>query len=632
MEVNRSLMIKEEHNMSKVVAHMAKMKVENLSGIQKHNERLNHTYSNKMVDTSRSHLNYDLVKGSELSYKETVDKHIADNIVLKRALRKDAVLVNEWVISSDKEFFDKLSEQQVKEYFQTAVDYFNEKCDNHVIYATVHLDESTPHMHLGVVPIIDGKLSSKKLFDRKMLREIQDELPERLKSKGFDIERGILGSEQKHLTVKEYKANKQAISEMSEQIENLNVIKTHLEGRTDVLKGEVYKYTKEIEKLNTEQNRVQKSISEQKKESETLEKKISVEKNTLNSVSNHVDNINQRVAVAWHDDWLATKAEFPDFSMKTGISQKFEKEIDVDENTPQEQGFDFRRTLNLFSEKVKGFTDFLKDKALELERKAKELFEREQSLEKRERAVEKQKAEIDRKLERVNDSVVLLAENEVKLERIDKMIASRNEVLVNVNKDWSINQSKLINQLGWIANGAREQRLGNGWVVDIKAIDIINQTKSHLEKTNPATLIKANQEINQSYQALKHEFKTQTPIDPRIDVAKENKEMQGKIKELRLEVFTTDKEKFAYKRMITNLVRETEHHKYAYELQYALGKTFYAESDHLSDKSREEMIDKLSDVSKGFFDGYQQAEKDFENKEIQRLNHFYGRDRDDMSL
>src|SRR5699024_8651383 len=117
-----------KHKMSKVVAHMGKLKAENLGGIQRHNERLNNSYSNDMIDVSRSYLNYDLVKKSELSYKETVDKHIAENIVLKRALRKDAVLVNEWIISSDREFFDKLNDRQIREYFQTVVDYFNEKC------------------------------------------------------------------------------------------------------------------------------------------------------------------------------------------------------------------------------------------------------------------------------------------------------------------------------------------------------------------------------------------------------------------------------------------------------------------------------------------------------------------------
>ena len=224
-----------KHKMSKVVAHMGKLKAENLGGIQRHNERLNNSYSNDMIDVSRSYLNYDLVKKSELSYKETVDKHIAENIVLKRALRKDAVLVNEWIISSDREFFDKLNDRQIREYFQTVVDYFNEKCGNHVVYGNVHLDESTPHMHLGVVPIIDGKLSSKKLFDRKMLRDIQEELPKRLKEKGFDIERGILGSEQKHLTVKEYKANQQAVAEMKEQLEKLKEQANQLELNVSLL-------------------------------------------------------------------------------------------------------------------------------------------------------------------------------------------------------------------------------------------------------------------------------------------------------------------------------------------------------------------------------------------------------------
>src|SRR5699024_11930003 len=98
-------------------------------------------------------------------------------------LRKDAVLVNEWIISSDREFFDKLNDRQIREYFQTVVDYFNEKCGNHVVYGNVHLDESTPHMHLGVVPIMDGKLSSKKLFNKKKLKNIQEEFIKHWKRK-----------------------------------------------------------------------------------------------------------------------------------------------------------------------------------------------------------------------------------------------------------------------------------------------------------------------------------------------------------------------------------------------------------------------------------------------------------------
>lgn len=649
--------------MSKVVAHMGKMKAGNLSGIQKHNERLNNTYSNDLIDVSRSHLNYDLVKNSDLTYKEMVDKHIAENIVLKRALRKDAVLVNEWIISSEKKFFDKLNDQQTREFFQTAVDYFNEKCGNHVVYATVHLDENTPHMHLGVVPIIDGKLSSKKLFGRKMLREIQDELPERLKSKGFEIERGILGSEQKHLSVKEYKANKKAVKEMSEEINDLNVVKTHLESRTDVLKEKVSNYKREVSKLLTEQNRLQKSISEQKDEKSKLNVAIGEMKIDLMTVSEDVEDINHRVAVAWHDDWLATKSQFPDFNMKTTITEQYEDsyvengetfiqeveiEVNVDENTPKTYNFDFRRTLELFNEKVEGFVSYLKEKALEFKNKALELLDKKEQLEDREKALNmrevdidknlaEREREIDKKLEKVTNSEVLLAENAVKLERIDKMIASRNEVLVNVNKEWSVNQSQLINQLGWIADNAQEKRLGKGWIVDESAVRVIKEAKNHLETTNPVTLMKANQEITQSYNELKQELQTDTAMDMRVAVAKKQKEMQDEIRDLRSEVFDKDGENLAYIRMITNLVRDTDQHEYAYELQYALGKTFYAESEHLSDTSKEKILDKLLDAStKGFFEGYQQAEKNFEMEraeEINRQKNFNrGRDWGGMSL
>ncbi|WP_396028470.1 plasmid recombination protein, partial [Enterococcus faecalis] len=47
--------------MSKIVARMEKMKVGNLSGIQRHNQRETDNHSNPDIDIEKSHLNYDLV-------------------------------------------------------------------------------------------------------------------------------------------------------------------------------------------------------------------------------------------------------------------------------------------------------------------------------------------------------------------------------------------------------------------------------------------------------------------------------------------------------------------------------------------------------------------------------------------
>lgn len=37
------------------------------------------------------------------------------------------------------------------------------------------MDETTPHLHLNLIPIADGRLCAKQLFDRKALQGLQTE-------------------------------------------------------------------------------------------------------------------------------------------------------------------------------------------------------------------------------------------------------------------------------------------------------------------------------------------------------------------------------------------------------------------------------------------------------------------------
>lgn len=205
--------------MSKMVARMEKMKSGNLQGIQRHNQRETENHSNPDIDISRSHLNYDLVNDEPVNYREQVKNIIDSQRISQRAVRKDAVLVDEWIITSDKDFFEDLYDFGTKEFFETALDYFVERCGKqNIAYAMVHFDETTPHMHLGVVPMFEGKLSSKQMFDRKALKDIQEELPKHLKANGFNIERGMKGSERKHLTVEEYKENRQELDRIKAEL------------------------------------------------------------------------------------------------------------------------------------------------------------------------------------------------------------------------------------------------------------------------------------------------------------------------------------------------------------------------------------------------------------------------------
>lgn len=139
--------------MSYIVARMQKMKADNLVGIGNHNQRKTENHSNKDIDIERSHLNYDLVEGRTENYKTDIQNFIDENKSTSRAVRKDAVLVNEWIISSDRAFFEDKDDKEVERFFEEAKDYFADKFgDKNIRYAQVHLDETTPHMHLGVVP------------------------------------------------------------------------------------------------------------------------------------------------------------------------------------------------------------------------------------------------------------------------------------------------------------------------------------------------------------------------------------------------------------------------------------------------------------------------------------------------
>ena len=206
--------------MSMIVARMQKMRAENLIGIGNHNQRKTKNHSNPDIDTSLSELNYDLVNRTD-NYKKDIENFINENKSTTRAVRKDAVLINEWIITSDRKFFENLSDEDTKEFFISAKEYFAESFgEENIRYATVHLDESTPHLHMGIVPFDeDKKLSAKRVFNREALRNVQEDLPKLLQEKGFDIKRGLEGSDRKNLTVPEFKKLKEKEKEIEREID-----------------------------------------------------------------------------------------------------------------------------------------------------------------------------------------------------------------------------------------------------------------------------------------------------------------------------------------------------------------------------------------------------------------------------
>ena len=207
--------------MSYAVARMQKMKSGNLGGAYRHNERIFENHSNKDIDPEKTHLNYELTaRDRSIPYDRQIKQYINDNKISKRALRKDAVLCNEWIITSDKAFFENMSSDQIKDFFETAKNFFAERYGNsNIAYAMVHLDESTPHMHLGLVPMQNGKLSSKSLFgSRDQLKEIQEAFPKYLNEHGYNLQRGESDIKKKHLETAEFKEKQRLLNDTDKKI------------------------------------------------------------------------------------------------------------------------------------------------------------------------------------------------------------------------------------------------------------------------------------------------------------------------------------------------------------------------------------------------------------------------------
>lgn len=115
-------------------------------------------------------MNYDLINGQKkIDYNEKINMVIEENVTSGKKIRKDAVRLAEFLITSDKEFFEKISPQDQKRYFETAYEFLADRYgEKNLIYATIHNDEKTPHMHVGFVPVTeDGRLSAKDFFGQK---------------------------------------------------------------------------------------------------------------------------------------------------------------------------------------------------------------------------------------------------------------------------------------------------------------------------------------------------------------------------------------------------------------------------------------------------------------------------------
>lgn len=192
--------------MSYAVVHMQKIKSPALKGMQIHHQRERESKTNPDIDEDRSEQNYDLANDENIDFTKRVNEIIESQKTGTRKTRKDAVLVNELLITSDKDFFERLEPAEQDRFFEESYELLAERYGvQNIAYAKVHKDEKTPHLHLGVVPMRDGRLQGKNVFNRQELLWLQDKFPEHMRERGFELERGEKGSDRDHIEMARFK-------------------------------------------------------------------------------------------------------------------------------------------------------------------------------------------------------------------------------------------------------------------------------------------------------------------------------------------------------------------------------------------------------------------------------------------
>ncbi|MBR1413112.1 MAG: plasmid recombination protein [Bacilli bacterium] len=207
-----------------------------LAGIGAHDNREKEKYkSNPDIDLTRSHENIELVscdkkyveKFYEITapYKEEWDERMkTERPERKRTFTKMVndgknVVADELILTASHNFFNDMSREDITKWGNKCMDFVYKDIgynNNQIISAIIHMDETTPHLHVVAVPLIKrfDKRSNKERYtlskktyihDKMHLSELQDKYHKRMVDNGYDLLRGESKFGREYIPVNELK-------------------------------------------------------------------------------------------------------------------------------------------------------------------------------------------------------------------------------------------------------------------------------------------------------------------------------------------------------------------------------------------------------------------------------------------
>lgn len=175
--------------------------------ILRHNERQTLHKTNKDIDPTRTHLNYSLIQDGKTA-RERYDGRMGQ---VRCYNRKDVKSLCSWVITAPK----TLPVEQHEAFFHGCFEFVgNRYGGENMVQGVVHMDETTPHIHITYIPVTDDpkhdceKVCANIVNNREDLATFHRDLEEALLERGIraDVCTGVTRAQGGNRTVEQLKA------------------------------------------------------------------------------------------------------------------------------------------------------------------------------------------------------------------------------------------------------------------------------------------------------------------------------------------------------------------------------------------------------------------------------------------
>ena len=259
------------------ILRFAKYKGPEIGRIEAHNERTKEIYaSNPDVDLARSKDNFHLVE-PERAYRAESERQIA---AAGCRTRSDSVRVVEALFTASPEFFQGKKPDEIRAFFREAMDFLTTyQTKETIISAVIHMDETTPHMHLSFVPLTaDGRLCAKEIVgNKKKLTWWQDEFWKHMVKKYPELERGQSASEtgRDHIPPRIFKEMTK-LDKQRKKLEELlaGVTTFNAKSRLEAIQALLEKYVPNVERMQNQLKRYSGAFTDTAAENKRLKAEI----------------------------------------------------------------------------------------------------------------------------------------------------------------------------------------------------------------------------------------------------------------------------------------------------------------------------------------------------------------------